>query len=42
MITASIGLSAGIISQAYFTPIIIAVIVTTLVTPPLLKRLIKK
>lgn len=42
LITASIGLSAGIISQAYFTPIIIAVIVTTLVTPPLLKRLIKK
>ncbi|EUJ35971.1 cation:proton antiporter [Brochothrix campestris] len=41
LITASLGLSAGLISQSYFTPIIVAVIITTLVTPPLLKALIK-
>lgn len=41
LITASLGLSAGLISQTYFTPIIVAVIITTLVTPPLLKALIK-
>lgn len=37
LIIASIGLNSGILQQEYFTPVIIMVIITTLVTPPLLK-----
>ncbi len=37
LIIASIGLNSGILQQEFFTPVIIMVIITTLVTPPLLK-----
>lgn len=42
LITSSIGLSAGLFTQDYYTPLIIAVVVSTLVTPPMLKVLITK
>ena len=40
LIIATTGLSAGLFPQAYFTSIVLVVIVTTLVTPPLLKAMI--
>lgn len=42
LITSSIGLSAGLFSEDYYTPMIIAVVISTLVTPPMLKVLISK
>ncbi|MGG0655425.1 cation:proton antiporter [Rummeliibacillus pycnus] len=42
LITSSIGFSAGLFSQEYYTPMIIAVVFTTIVTPPLLKICITK
>jgi len=39
LIIATTGLSAGLFPQAYFTSIVLVVIVTTLVTPPLLKAM---
>ncbi|MFB9275033.1 cation:proton antiporter [Cohnella cellulosilytica] len=41
LIIASTGLQAGLLIPEYFTPIVIAVIFTTLATPPLLKLFIK-
>jgi Kef-type K+ transport system membrane component KefB len=41
LIIASIGLSAGLLTDAYFTSVIIAVIVSTIASPPLLKLLFK-
>lgn len=37
LIIASTGLASGLLLPEYFTGVIIAVILTTLVTPPLLK-----
>jgi monovalent cation:proton antiporter-2 (CPA2) family protein len=37
LILAAIGLEANLLAKEYFTPLIIVVILTTLVTPPLLK-----
>lgn len=37
LIIAAIGLDAGLLDQAYFTPLLIVVILTTLITPPMLK-----
>lgn len=42
LITSSIGLSKGLFSQAYYTPLIIAIVFTTIITPPLLKICINK
>lgn len=42
LITANIGFSKGLFSQQYFTPMIIAIVFTTIVTPPLLKICINK
>lgn len=42
LITSSIGLSKGLFSQTYYTPLIIAIVFTTIVTPPLLKICINK
>ncbi|MDR6550627.1 cation:proton antiporter [Paenibacillus qinlingensis] len=42
LIIAAIGLEEGLLSQTYFTSLVIVVILTTLVTPPLLKALLKK
>lgn len=42
LIIAAIGLEAGLVSQAYYTSVIIVVILTTLVTPPLVKALFKR
>ena len=42
LITSSIGLAAGLFSQQYYTPMVIAIVVSTLVTPPMLKALISK
>lgn len=42
LITSTIGYSKGLFSQEYFTPMIIAIVFTTVVTPPLLKLLINK
>jgi monovalent cation:proton antiporter-2 (CPA2) family protein len=39
LIIAAIGLDAGLLAQQYFTAIVIAVVVSTIVTPPLLKIL---
>jgi len=39
LIIATTGLSAGLFPQKYFTSIVLVVIVTTLVTPPLLKAM---
>jgi Kef-type K+ transport system membrane component KefB len=39
LIIATTGLASGLIPQQYFTSIVLVVIVTTLVTPPLLKAL---
>jgi Kef-type K+ transport system membrane component KefB len=39
LIIASIGLTAGLLAQQYFTAVVIAVVVSTVVTPPLLKWL---
>ncbi|CAM5223766.1 Sodium/proton-potassium antiporter GerN (CPA2 family) OS=Ureibacillus acetophenoni OX=614649 GN=SAMN05877842_11954 PE=3 SV=1 [Ureibacillus acetophenoni] len=37
LILASMGLAAGLLPQSHFTSIIIVVIFSTIVTPPLLK-----
>lgn len=37
LIIAAIGLDSGLLDPSYFTPLLIVVILTTLVTPPLLK-----
>ncbi|WP_018757051.1 cation:proton antiporter [Paenibacillus terrigena] len=37
LIIATTGLSSGLLAQEYFTPLVIVVILTTLVTPPMLK-----
>ncbi|WP_102691556.1 cation:proton antiporter [Rummeliibacillus pycnus] len=42
LITSNIGYSAGLFSQEYFTPMIIAIVFTTVITPPLLKICINK
>lgn len=42
LILASIGIEAHVLEQQYFTPLIIVVILTTLVTPPLLKFMFEK
>lgn len=42
LITSKIGLQNGLFTEEYFTPIIIAIVVTTLVTPPLLKGFISQ
>lgn len=42
LITSSIGFQAGLFSQEYYTPMIIAIVVSTLVTPPMLKVLIQR
>lgn len=42
LIIAATGLSSGLLLQEYFTPVILVVILTTLVTPPLLKLTIKR
>lgn len=42
LIFASIGLGLGVLSEAVFSVIVIMVIVTTLVTPPILAHLLKK
>lgn len=41
LIIATTGLSSGLLTQEYFTPVILVIILTTLVTPPLLKLTIK-
>lgn len=41
LILAKIGIDAGLLEQKYYTPLIIVVMVTTLVTPPILKILFK-
>ncbi|AMW98908.1 cation:proton antiporter [Rummeliibacillus stabekisii] len=40
LITSGIGLEKGLFTQEYYTPLIIAVVFTTVVTPPLLKWII--
>lgn len=40
LITSKIGLENGLFTEEFFTPIIIAIVATTLVTPPLLKGFI--
>ena len=42
LIIATIGLSAGLLAPEYFTATIIAVIISTIATPPMLKALLKK
>lgn len=42
LITSKIGLQYGLFTEQYFTPIIIAIVATTLITPPLLKIFIRK
>jgi monovalent cation:proton antiporter-2 (CPA2) family protein len=42
LILASIGIEAHLLAQKYFTPLILVVILTTLITPPLLKFLFEK
>ncbi|MDQ0418085.1 monovalent cation:proton antiporter-2 (CPA2) family protein [Croceifilum oryzae] len=42
LIIAAIGLEAHLLKQEYFTAIITVVILTTLITPPLLKKLFSK
>lgn len=37
LIIASTGLTSGLLDPEYFTSVVIMVIITTLVTPPLLK-----
>ncbi|KRF42995.1 cation:proton antiporter [Paenibacillus sp. Soil787] len=37
LIIAAIGLNSGLLNPSYFTPLLIVVILTTLITPPLLK-----
>lgn len=37
LIIAAIGLDSGLFPQSYYTPLILVIIVTTLVTPPMLK-----
>ncbi|MEI2395242.1 cation:proton antiporter domain-containing protein, partial [Paenibacillus phytohabitans] len=37
LVIAATGLESGLLRKQYFTGVIIAVIITTLVTPPLLK-----
>ena len=42
LILAGIGLAGGLLEQDLFTPVIIMILSTTLVTPPLLKMLLQK
>lgn len=42
LILATTGLASGLLHPEYFTPVILVVIITTLVTPPLLKYTIKR
>lgn len=42
LITSKIGLENGLFTEQYFTPIIIAIVATTLITPPLLKIFIHR
>lgn len=42
LITSSIGYKAGLFSQEYYTPMVIAIVFTTVITPPLLKMFINK
>ncbi|MFD1776588.1 cation:proton antiporter [Paenibacillus rhizophilus] len=42
LIIAAMGLGSGLLPQAYFTSVIIVVIITTLVTPPMLKALFRE
>lgn len=42
LIIASTGLTSGLLLKEYFTPVILVVIITTLVTPPLLKYCIRR
>lgn len=42
LITSKIGYENGLFTEEYFTPIIIAIVATTLVTPPLLKSFISR
>ncbi|BBN97671.1 cation:proton antiporter [Sporolactobacillus terrae] len=42
LILAKLGLDAHLLAERYFTPLILVVMVTTLVTPPLLKILFNK
>ncbi|WP_310550725.1 cation:proton antiporter [Paenibacillus glufosinatiresistens] len=42
LIIAASGLSSGLLPKDYFTSVIIAVIVTTLVTPPMLKAMFRR
>lgn len=42
LILASIGLSAGLLKQELFTPIVIVILVTTIVTPPMMKLFFKE
>lgn len=41
LIIASIGLSSGLLPKDYFTSIVIAIIVSTIAAPPILKRMFK-
>lgn len=41
LIITTIGLQSHLLVEAYYTPILMVVILTTLMTPPLLKRLVK-
>jgi Kef-type K+ transport system membrane component KefB len=42
LIFASIGKSLGVISDALFSAVVLMVIVTTLITPPLLKLALRR
>lgn len=39
LILASIGMTSGLLDERYYTPLILVVLITTLVTPPVLSRL---
>ncbi|KQO10634.1 cation:proton antiporter [Paenibacillus sp. Leaf72] len=42
LIIAASGLQSALLPQAYFTPVVLVIMVTTLVTPPLMKQLFKR
>ncbi|UHA74338.1 cation:proton antiporter [Paenibacillus sp. 481] len=42
LIIATTGLAGGLFDEKYFTPLVIVIILTTLVTPPMLKAAFKK
>lgn len=42
LIIAASGLQSALLPQAYFTPVVLVIMVTTLVTPPLMKLLFKR